>query len=160
MDKQQLFIKMALGNWNLQISRLEKMFNSFTDEELQLEIAPGKNRVIYLLGHFVAYHDMLGESLGLTARKYEHLDDAFIKNADKAGFDMPDAAFLRQAWLDVHENLSNLFGELSGEDWFEKHMLVSDDDFAKDLTRNRLSMVMNRTAHAAYHAGQIKLCNN
>lgn len=160
MDQQQLFIKMALNNWDVQINRLEKMFNSFTDEQLQLEVAPGKNRLIYLLGHFVAYHDMLGESLGLIARKYQHLDEAFIKNADKAGFDMPDAAYLRQAWLDIHQKLSQLFSELSVGDWFKKHELVSEEDFAKNLTRNRLNMVMNRIAHVAYHAGQVKLCNN
>jgi hypothetical protein len=31
---------------------------------------------------------------------------------------------------------------------------VSDEDFAKDPTRNRLAIVMNRTSHASYHSGQ------
>jgi hypothetical protein len=155
--EQQLFIKMALGAWDMQINRLDKMFTSFTDDELQQEIAPGKNRVIYLLGHFVAYHDMLGYSLGLTERAYQHLDEAFLKNPDKAGFDMPAAATLRQGWVDVHEKLNRLFAELTPADWFKKHNAVSEEDFAKDPSRNRLNMVMNRTAHVAYHAGQIKL---
>lgn len=159
MDQQQLFIKMALGNWDLQINRLEKMFNSFTDDELQLQVAPGKNRVIYLLGHFVAYHDMLGESLGLAERKYQHLDNDFLKSADNIGASIPDAAYLRQAWTDVHEKLTTLFNGLEAGEWFKRHQLVSEEDFAKDLTRNRLNMVMNRAAHVAYHAGQIKLCN-
>ena len=154
---QQLFVKMALGAWDTQIARAEKTFNTFTDDELQQEVAPGKNRIIYLLGHFVAYHDMLIQSLGIGDRSYAHLDEAFLKNADKAGFDMPDAAYLRQAWLDVHTKLSNLFGSLDGDDWFEKHNAVNEEDFAKDPTRNRLNMVMNRTAHVAYHIGQIKL---
>lgn len=157
MDQQQLFVKMALGNWNLQIGRIEKMFNGFTDDELLQPIAPGKNRVIYLLGHFVAYHDMLGASLGLAARKYAHLDEAFLKNPDNSGFDMPDAAYLRNAWADVHYTLTNLFAGLSANEWFKKHNAVNEEDFAADPTRNRLNMVMNRTAHVAYHAGQIKL---
>jgi len=154
---QQLFVKMALSAWDTQIARAEKTFNAFTDDGLQQEVAPGKNRIIYLLGHFVAYHDMLTQSLGIGERSYQHLDEAFLKNADKAGFDMPDAAYLRQAWIDVHTKLSNLFSTLDADDWFEKHTAVNEEDFAKDPTRNRLNMVMNRTAHVAYHIGQIKL---
>ena len=30
------------------------MFDGFSDGELQQEIAPGKNRIFYLLGHLVA----------------------------------------------------------------------------------------------------------
>lgn len=157
MDQPQLFIKMALGNWDLQIGRIEKLFNALTDEQLLQEVAPGKNRVIYLLGHFVAYHDMLIASLGLGERAYQHLDDAFIKNPDKAGLPMPDAKTLRQAWADVHTKLADLFAGLSADDWFKKHNSVNDEDFAKDPTRNRLNMVMNRTAHIAYHIGQIRL---
>jgi hypothetical protein len=157
MDQQQLFVKMALGAWDTQIGRAEKLFNSFTDEQLLQEVAPGKNRMIYLLGHLVAYHDMLAETMGIGQRAYAHLDEAFLKNADKKGFEMPDAATLRAAWTAVHTNLTTLFNSLSAADWFEKHTVVSDDDFAKDPTRNRLNMVMNRTAHVAYHAGQIRL---
>jgi hypothetical protein len=157
METQQLFVKMALGAWDLQIGRIEKMFSSFTDEQLLQEIAPGKNRVIYLLGHLIAYHDMLAETMGIGSRAYQHLDEAFLKNADKAGLDMPDAAYLRNAWTDVHQKLATLFGQLSPADWFKKHNAVSEDDFAKDPTRNRLNMVINRAGHVAYHAGQIKL---
>lgn len=157
MDQQQLFVKMALGAWDLQIGRAEKLFNSYTDEELLQELVPGKNRIIYLLGHLVAYHDMLIESLGLGTRSYQHLDEAFLKNPDKVGLKTPDAATLRQGWINVHAKLSDLFATLNADDWFKKHNAVSEEDFAKDPTRNRLNMIMNRTAHIAYHAGQIKL---
>lgn len=156
MDKQ-LFVKMALGAWELQLGRIEKIFGSFSDEELLQPVAPGKNRVIYLLGHLTAYHDMLGASMGIAERNYAHLDEAFLKNPDNSGLDMPDAAYLRNAWADVHSKLSDQFAGLSAEEWFKKHNAVNDTDFAADPSRNRLNMLMNRTAHVAYHAGQIKL---
>ena len=31
--------------------------DSLSDEQLQKEIAPGKNRGIYILGHLIAVHD-------------------------------------------------------------------------------------------------------
>jgi hypothetical protein len=106
----------------------------------------------------LAYHDALAQSLGIiTTREYQQLDEAFLKNADKAGFEIPDAAFLREGWTKVHTQLTDLFNGLNAADWFKKHNLVSEDDFAKDPTRNRLNMLMNRTGHVAYHAGQIKL---
>jgi len=157
MDQQQIFIKMALGAWDLQISRLEKVLNGFTDEQLLQEIAPGKNRVIYLMGHLIAYHDLLPETMGVGTRNYQHLDEAFMHNPDKTGLDMPDAAYLREAWTTVHSKLKDIFNGLSADDWFKKHTAVSEEDFAKDPTRNRLNMVINRAGHVAYHAGQIRL---
>lgn len=155
--EQQLFVKMALGAWHLQLGRIEKMFDGFSDDELLQPIAPGKNRVVYLLGHLVAYHDMLGASLGIAERNYAHLDEAFLKNPDNSGFDMPGADYLRNAWADVHDKLDRAFDAMAPGDWFKKHNAVNDADFAADPTRNRLNMLMNRMAHVAYHAGQIKL---
>ena len=157
MDQQQIFIKMALGTWDLQISRLEKVLSGFTDEQLLKEIAPGKNRVIYLMGHLIAYHDLLPETMGVGTRSYQHLDKAFMKNPDKTGVDMPDAAYLRNAWVDVHTKLKDIFNSLSADEWFKKHNSVNDEDFSKDPARNRLNMLINRAVHVAYHAGQIRL---
>jgi hypothetical protein len=33
----------------------------------------------------------------------------------------------------------------------EKHTAMSDEDFAKDLGRNRLAVVLSRTNHMSYH---------
>ncbi|MBS1566282.1 MAG: DinB family protein, partial [Bacteroidetes bacterium] len=78
-----LFVKMSLDAWNQQLQRMNKTFSNFTDEELQLEVAPGRNRVIYLLGHMAAVHDRMLPLLGLGDRFYPQLDEAFIANPDK-----------------------------------------------------------------------------
>src|ERR1700744_4227628 len=64
---------------------------------------------------------------------------------------------LKNAWSEV--NAAATFGieGFSVENWLKKHPAVSDEDFARDRTRNRLSVVLNRTNHACYHAGQITL---
>ena len=53
--------------------------------------------------------------------------------------------------------LTNAFERFTLEDWLQKHTAVSDEDFAKDPTRNRLAIVMSRTSHASYHSGQAAL---
>jgi len=46
---------------------------------------------------------------------------------------------------------------LPPEEWLKKHNAVSDEDFAKEPLRNRLSVLETRTTHAGFHAGQIRL---
>jgi hypothetical protein len=41
--------------------------------------------------------------------------------------------------------------------WLKKHTAVSDEDFSKNPTRNRLAVFLNRTNHASFHTGQIAL---
>ena len=45
-------------------------------------------------------------------------------------------------------------GKSSG---LKKHTAVSDEDFSKEPTRNRLAVFLSRTNHASFHTGQIAL---
>jgi hypothetical protein len=157
MVQPQLFTQMALQAWEIQISRTGKFLDFQTDEELLKEIAPGKNRNLYLLGHLIAVNDAMISLFGLGERSYAHLDEAFIKNPDKSGLEMPDAATLRTAWKSSNEQLSALFNPMRPEDWFSRHTAMTDEDFAKNPARNKLSVLLNRTSHVAYHLGQMLL---
>ena len=50
MSIEQLMIQSALANWRLTIRRATNVFFGFTEEQFYQEIAPGKNRPIYILG--------------------------------------------------------------------------------------------------------------
>jgi len=43
------------------------------------------------------------------------------------------------------------------EDWLHKHTAVSDEEFVKNPTRNRLAIVLSLTNHASYQLGQAAL---
>jgi len=47
--------------------------------------------------------------------------------------------------------------KFSVDDWLKKHTAVSDEDFSKNPTRNRLVVVLYRTNHGSFHTGQIAL---
>jgi hypothetical protein len=157
MDQQQLFVKMGLASWNLQIARAEKTFNAFSDEELEQEVAPGKNRIIYLYGHLATYHDMLKETLGIGTTTKPELIAYFLKNADDHGTPPLSVPELKAYWTSVHTELTVLFTALPPADWFKRHNAMTDEDFEKDPTRNKLSVLLNRANHVAYHIGQINL---
>jgi DinB family protein len=157
MDQAKISVDMALKAWNIHIARTSTFFDSLTDDELVKEVAPGKNRAIYLLGHLIAVNDSMISIFGLGERQYAHLDDAFVKNPDKSGFDMPDAQVLRNDWKRSNEVLSAYFGSLSPADWMAKHNSMSEEDYVKEPSRNKLSVLLNRTNHVAYHLGQMRL---
>ena len=158
MDSSKvLFVKMILLSWENQNGRTDKLFSGLSDEQFLSEIAPGRNRGIYLLGHLVAVNDALMVTLGLGEKNFPEYEKVFIKNPDKSGFEMPDIATLKESWKQVTQKLKDAFPKMSAEDWFRRHASISDEDFAKEPHRNRLNVLITRISHEAYHHGQLAL---
>ena len=157
MTAEALFAGTALNSWKQIIAQLDKTLASFSDEDLQREIAPGRNRVYYLLGHLTAVHDRLLPLLRLGDRLHSDLDDDFLAKPDKASPDRVSPSDLRKAWAEVNEKLLAGFEALRPEEWLERHDAVSAEDFVKEPLRNRLAVLLSRTNHAANHEGQLRL---
>jgi hypothetical protein len=154
---KEIFIKMTLDSWNARVHQADKLLASLSDEQLLKEIAPGKNRGVYLLGHLTAVHDSMMTLLNLGEPLYPALFKPFVESPDKTVNDIPSVAELRTYWTNVNANLSKHFIALSPDDWFKKHNSVSEEDFAKEPHRNRLNIVLTRTNHFSYHLGQLAL---
>lgn len=155
--KPEIFITMAIKAWDTQITRTSRYLDSVGDEAFDHEIAPGKNRISYLLGHLIAVNDRMIELFEMGERSYAHLDDVFVKNPDRSGLPAPDAATLRRQWNEQNKQLSSIFEKMTSEQWFGRHTSMTDEDLAKEPSRNKLSVLLNRTSHVAYHLGQMVL---
>jgi uncharacterized damage-inducible protein DinB len=160
INQQQLFIKMALDSWDTQVARADKLFNSLSDEQIQQDVAPGRNSGVYLLGHLTAVHDALLPLFGLGEKRYPQLEDVFVKSPDKSAAVKPSVKDLRNFWSEVNTNLSQHFNRFTIDEWLQKHTSVTDEDFKKEPHRNRLNVLLNRTNHLAYHAGQLVFLKN
>ena len=158
MSPSTLLIRTVLQSWRLIIDRTSKTLSSFTDDELQLEVAPGKNRLYYLMGHLAAVHDRLFPLLRLGERLHPELGSQFVDSPDRKlmGDGIPPAQ-LRTVWVEVNSRLTDAFETLQPQEWLQRHDSVSEEDFAKDPRRNRLAVLMSRVNHAAYHEGQMRL---
>jgi len=152
-----LFVKMILDRWYASIINCDTLLNSLSDETLQKEIAPGKNRGIYLLGHLIAVHDDLLILLDMGTKLYPELNEPFIKSPDKAVQLLPTVSELRTFWTTQSEAIKQKFDDLKPEEWFEKHTAVNAEDFEKEPHRNKLNIVVTRTSHLQYHLGQLQL---
>ena len=157
MTNEEILAVTVLNSWKLVIDRFDKTLSELSDEQLQQQAAPGKNRVFYLVGHVIAIHDRMFPLLGLGERLHPELDEPYITNPDRVLADPLSATELCRAWAAVNGKLTTAFERFTLGDWLQKHTAVSDEEFVKDPTRNRLAIVMSRTSHASFHSGQAVL---
>jgi hypothetical protein len=155
MDQQELFIKMALQAWEINLKRTNAIFDSLSDEELYQQIAPGKNRVIYLMGHLTAVNDGMLPLLGFGDKQFPQLEEPFLVKPDRTVAEIPSPKELREFWTRSNDALSSHFSRLSAGEWFQRHTSMTDADFAKEPHRNKLAVLINRTNHLSFHQGQL-----
>jgi hypothetical protein len=151
------FVDVALRSWKSNIDRADTFFAALSPEELQKEIAPGKNRLVYIWGHLAAVSDRMLAILGLCERLHPELDAMFLSNPDKMVELTLSPEKLKHIWDEINERLWTGISKLSPSEWLEKHTAVSDADFSREPYRNRFGILLSRTTHLAYHLGQAVL---
>src|SRR5258708_13220835 len=83
MTLESSLIDSALRNWQSNVDRAGKLFGNLSQEQLLEEVAPGKNRLIYLWGHLTAFNDALIPLLGFGSRIHPELDLMFVSKPDR-----------------------------------------------------------------------------
>ena len=151
----QIIIKMILDSWYSSVSRADALFEKLTDEEMLKEVAPNRNRGIYLIGHLAAVHDMMLPLLNFGEPQYPALKASFIRTPDNPKEQPFPVAQLRQYWKTINSELQKHFDTLTPDQWLKKHNSISAEDFANEPHRNKLNVVLSRTNHMNYHLGQL-----
>ena len=154
MAQEDLLIATAIASWKQIVGRVDAAVAGFSDEQIEKQVAPGRNRVRYLIGHLTAVNDRMFPALRLGERLHPELDEAYITNPDRAQPDPVTVEDLKKAWFEVNSKLTAAFEKLAPAEWLERHASVSEEDFAKEPLRNRLAMLLSRTNHVSMHAGQ------
>jgi hypothetical protein len=155
ISEKELFIKMVMSNWDLQVGRMNKVLAQLSDEELLSRTAPGRNSGVYLLGHLAAVSDGMFTFLGLGEKLNPNMDEIFVRNPEESGLERPSIAELKEYWSKVNSLLSEKMSQITPEEWFNRHTAISEEDFAREPHRNKLNIVINRTNHISYHLGQL-----
>ena len=157
MTNEELLVANAMAFWNLALARVDKLFLNLTPKELEHPVAPGKNRLIYIWGHLAAVNDSMISLMGLGQRLHPELDEVFITAPDRTALKEIPVEEVKKDWAEINAKLNSEFAKMTAADWLHKHKAVSDADFAKEPLRNRLAILLTRTAHMAYHMGQAAL---
>src|SRR5882762_7612000 len=112
MTTDNQLVDSALRTWKQNVDRTSKFFTALSDEQLLEEIAPGKNRLIYLWGHLTAVNDALLPLLGFGDRLHPELDAIFLSNPDRFVQETLSGAELKPIWDEINEALWTGFSGL------------------------------------------------
>jgi hypothetical protein len=153
--EKEVFVKMIVSAWETQNTRINKLLETLSDEQLMSETAPGRNRGIYLVGHLTAISDGMLPILGWGERLYPQLENIFVTQPDKAVTPIPPVADIKKYWHNVNAKVTEQISTMHPDEWFTRHNVVSAEDFAKEPHRNKLNILANRTNHHSYHLGQL-----
>jgi hypothetical protein len=157
MNHLDLSIKIAVNNWQLQINAFNSVLDKLSDEQLMSEIAPSRNRGVYLLGHSAAVHDLMLPLLRFGDALHPELHPLFVEAADKTIAEIPPIHQLKEQWKEINDSLEVHINNLPVEEWFTRHNSISEENFEKEPQRNRLNVLLSRTNHLSYHRGQLAL---
>ena len=153
-------ITQVINSWTAQNKAVTHFINKYSDDSAYAkEVAPGRNRAIYLLGHLIAVNDGMLPIFGLGEKLFPELEALFIKAPDKTVEELPSLAELRLQWEQLNAKLTEHFSTMATHEWMERHTLVSPEDFEQNPSRNKLNVLLGRTIHQSYHLGQMNLLN-
>ena len=160
MDIEKLLSQTVLNSWKSVNQRVSALIAQMSEENIQFEIAPGRNRALYIVGHLTAVSDRMFPLLGVGERRFPNLDAVYLEHPDRTAADPLAPADLKAAWQDLAARLTDALEAFTPDEWLQKHTAVSDADFVKDPSRNRMAVVLARTNHISYHMGQLMLAQN
>ncbi|MCF0062543.1 DinB family protein [Dyadobacter chenwenxiniae] len=158
--EQIVLVEMVLGAWNKYIEQLDDFFDNLPDDDFDLEVYPGKNRVRYIIGHLTAVNDGILSLLGAGEPLYPELIDEFLIKSYRAGSSGHSINDLRIYWRNVNRTLTTYFSTMPLSEWFKKNAGISEGDFLREPRCNKLNIVLTKTHHLVYHLGQLTLLNS
>jgi len=150
-------ISQIVHSWTAQNKAVSDFFNKYEDDVYLSEVAPGRNRGIYLLAHLIATSDGLLPLFGIGEKLYPELEVIAREPDQKTLTGFPPLSELKTYWETVNTTLAGHFSKMTAEDWLSRHTKVSVEDFAKEPQRNKLNVLLGRTVHQSYHFGQMNL---
>src|SRR5258706_6548573 len=125
-------IDSALRDWRSTVDRAGKLFGNLSQEQLLQEVAPGKNRLIYLWGHLTAFNDALIPLLGFGPRIHPELDLMFVANPDRTVPTILLGEDVKIIWQETSQLLGTGFSKVSVAGGLPKHSRVAEEDFLRE----------------------------
>ena len=156
MEANDLIVRQVLDTWWNKVEETTSLFDTIGEQNAMWPVAPGKNRVIYLLGHLLVIHDGLLTTLEIGERRYASYDELFLTPQHTANVYPPYTLLLDQ-WIDLNMHLRNKLAALTGTDWLSKHHHISEENFRLQPGKNKFCALLCMTTHLFHHAGQLAL---
>jgi hypothetical protein len=76
--QENLIIDQCIKAWEQRITQATKLIDALSEWAMDTEIASGRNKVVYVIGHLLVVHDKLIEGMELGDRRHADLDKLFF----------------------------------------------------------------------------------
>ena len=152
---RSLILLFARGNQTL--TALENCSAGYLKPSFRQEIAPGKNRLLYIWGHLTAVNDALLPLLGVGEKLHPELDPMFLSNPDRSQQKILSGEELKRVWDEINRSLWSAFSKWTPSEWLQNIPRSPMRISSKEPHRNRFTILLGRTSHLAYHLGQANL---
>jgi hypothetical protein len=128
-----------------------------SDDDLRMEVAPGRNHGVWVLGHLIESEDELSKFLGKGAMLYPDYEETFGMKSKLLPVEAyGQVAKLREQWNTVVAKNDAMFRNLNDAEWDEPHALV-EGDVKDDFYGTKGRCVYLWNLHQMYHVGQLAL---
>lgn len=128
-----------------------------TDDELKLEIAPGKNHGVWILGHLIASDDDFSVFMEKGDLLYPEYYELFGQGSKLLSVEnYPSVQLLRKQWKSVVEKNRKIYADLTDEELNEPHGRMQSPP-EKDFFKTKQRIIYFWQLHQMYHAGQLSI---
>ncbi|MEO8209783.1 MAG: DinB family protein [bacterium] len=153
---ENVLSKQFQRQYEMMLGWVDGTINSLSDEDFKMELSPGKNTGVWILGHLVVSDDDLSTFLGkgkLLFPEYVKLFGQGTKVQPVENY--PDVAALKKSWKQVSERNKIIYSELTDKELNEPHAMI--EDFEKDYFKTKERVIMAWQLHQVYHTGQLAI---
>jgi hypothetical protein len=114
--------------------------DALTDDDLKMEIIPGRNHGVWILGHLIVSDDDLSLYINKQPLLFPKLQNIFKQGSTIQSVEKyPSASELRQYWEEVCEKNDKLFNDLKDEVLDQPHENVLTNTQIVYFKKNRAS---------------------
>ena len=140
--------------YEMMVEWVNGTIDPLTDDEFKMEIYPGKNHGVWLLGHLVTSDDDFSMFMEKGEIMFPEYYEVFGQGSKLLSpEEYPPVSELRSAWKKVCEKNRKIYAELTDNELKLPHALVKDID--KDYFKSKERVIMAWHLHQLYHAGQL-----
>lgn len=150
-------LDICLLQWNMYNNRMQKVFETITEENYYKPIMANGNSPSWIMGHLADTDDALLELFGIGNRKHPELKTIYHHERGTNQSGHLSKTDLMTKWKSITAELDKAFKSWSENEWLNRHTSVNEEDFKKEPHRNKLNVMLSRVGHRASHLGQIAM---
>src|SRR5260370_7724712 len=125
MDIGKLLSQTVLNSWKSVNRGVRELIAQLSEEQIQGEIAPGRNRALYIVGHLTAVSDRMLPLLGISERRFPNLDSVYLEHPDRTEEDPLAPTELKAAWQDLATRLTDALQAFTPHEALQKQTPLS-----------------------------------